>query len=315
MKAKNLISAVSALAITASAMAACVSVSAADEEVILKGQHVESKAGGQFTMNIDLAELNGSAKQGFSGCEFAIEYDPAKITIDEKNITEGIALSRTNASAAELATSDKIKDEVVMVNGKDYNCFDYNLVKGEDKNTLAVLWCTGLESSKYWVSNTGCMLTISGTVYADAREGEEIPVTIKAIERDGNEDMVFGYVDGKIDKVYSSAVAQQGLVTVVKSSEDSENYDDYVPFWGDVNVDGTVNSQDVVAMIRFMAYGKEESGITNQGIVNGNLFQAADDEQSRDFSNPEILGTRDLSYLKQYLLEDITADQFPITEK
>ena len=85
MKAKKFISAVSALVMTASAMATCVSVSAAGEDVILSGDQIECKAGAKFSLSVNLAELNGEAGQGFSGCEFAIEYDPSMITIDDVN--------------------------------------------------------------------------------------------------------------------------------------------------------------------------------------------------------------------------------------
>jgi len=173
MKAKRFVSAVSALAITASVMSTCVSVSAAGENVILKGQQIESKAGAEFSLDINLAELSGEAIQGFSGCEFAIEYDPAKISID--SIVEGATL-KTGATDAELDKAPGIGDEVTMVNKGNYNCFDYNIVERSGKNVIAVLWCTGLDSSKYWASKEGTMLTLNGTVYADAKEGEEIPV-------------------------------------------------------------------------------------------------------------------------------------------
>lgn len=312
MKAKKFISAVSALAMTASAMATCVSVSAAGEEVILKGDQIESAAGAKFTLNISIDELNGAATQGFSGCEFAIEYDPSKITIEKGGVSAGPVFNK-EATSAELQMAPSIKDEVTMINGDDYNCFDYNIVKGEKKNTIAVLWCTGLESSKYWASKTGTIVTLNGTVSADAKEGDKIPVKIVPITRDGNDNMVFGYVDGTKDKVYSSAVAQDGLITIGKSPEKNPivpDYDSLVPLWGDVNDNGSVTSADLVAMIRFML-DPEEANLTYQGIVNGNLYQA---DGNKDLTSDSILGAYDLVYLKKLLLEDIETDAFPITK-
>jgi hypothetical protein len=308
MKAKRFVSAVSALAITASVMSTCVSVSAAGENVILKGQQIESKAGAEFSLDINLAELSGEAIQGFSGCEFAIEYDPAKISID--SIVEGATL-KTGATDAELDKAPGIGDEVTMVNKGNYNCFDYNIVERSGKNVIAVLWCTGLDSSKYWASKEGTMLTLNGTVYADAKEGEEIPVNVVAIDRDGNKDIVFGYVDGGIDKVYSAAVAEQGLIKIVKDSVDQpdpeKGYDDYTPLWGDVNDNGAVTASDLVAMVKFMI-DPEVADLTNQGKVNGNLDQS---DKNKDLTSDTILGARDLVYLEKYLLEDITAENFP----
>jgi hypothetical protein len=306
MKAKRFISAVSAMVITASAMATCASVSAAGENVIIKGQQIESKAGAKFSLNIDLAELSGEATQGFSGCEFAIEYDPAKITIE--SIVEGASL-KTGATDAELVKAPGIGDEVTMVNKGEYNCLDYNIVERTGKNVIAVLWCTGLDSSKYWASKEGTMLTLNGTVYADAKEGEEIPVNVVAIDRDGNKDIVFGYVDGDLDKVYTAAVAEQGLIKIVQDEPvlPEKNYEDYIPLWGDVNDNGSVSASDLVAMVKFMI-DPEVAKLTNQGKVNGNLDQS---DGNKDLTSDTILGARDLVYLKKLLLEDITAENFP----
>lgn len=309
MKAKKFISAVSALVMTASAMATCVSVSAAGEDVILSGDQIECKAGAKFSLSVNLAELNGEAGQGFSGCEFAIEYDPSMITIDE--VAEGAVLKNTNATAAELETSPNIGDEVTMVNKQEYNCFDYNVVKGDGKNTIALLWCTGLESTKYWAKTEGKLLTLNGTVSKDVKADTKIPVKIVPISRDGNEDIIFGYVNGTTDKVYSAAVAQDGLITVVANPPADDDYTKYTPLWGDVNDDGSVSAADLVAMIRYML-DPEEAAVTRQGQVNGNLDQA---DGNTEFDSPDILGAYDLVLLKKLLVEDITDEIFPVTSR
>lgn len=311
MKAKRLVSCVSALAISSAAVLTGFVVSAADtSDVVLKGEHVTAKAGSEFTLNIDLSQLNGDAAKGFSGCEFAIKYDPAKIS--NVKITEGDAL-KTGATSAELEKSPTIGDDVTMINGDSYNCFDYNVLK--DSGTVAVLWCTGLESSQYWASKTGTILTLSGVVYEGAGEGEKIPVEVVAIDRDGNKDMVFGYTEGENDVFYTASVEQQGLITIAGEDEppsQGSNYDDLMKnvLWGDVNDNGAVSATDLVAMVKFMV-DPETAGVTEQGLVNGNLYQG---DKNLDLKSDEIMNAYDLFLLKKYILEDVAEEDFPIMD-
>ncbi len=304
MKAKRFISGVIALAVSSVTMVSGF-VSAADgANVLLKGEHIEKTAGSSFELDIDLSKLAGEAAQGFSGCEFAITYNPAKI--QNVKITEGKVLSSTGATAAELDKSSTIKDEITMVNSGSYNCFDYNIVEKEGKDTtVALLWCTGLDSSKYWAKGTGTLLTVSGTVYKDATEGEEIPINIVPIDRDGNKDLIFGYIDGTIDKVYSAAVEQNGLIKVVKDTPDTSKI-----LWGDVNDNKVVSASDLVAMVQFIL-DPEKANLTDQGKKNGNLYQG---DKNTDLTSDEILNAQDLFLLKAYLLEDLSDEQLPIMD-
>jgi len=299
MKAKRFISGVVALAVSSVTMVSGFVSAADDANVLLKGEHIEKTAGSAFELNIDLSKLAGEAAQGFSGCEFAITYNPDKI--QNVKITEGKVLSSTGATAAELDKSSTIKDEITMVNNGSYDCFDYNIVEKEGKDTtVALLWCTGLDSSKYWAKETGTLLTVSGTVYKDAKEGEEIPINIVPIDRDGNKDLVFGYIDGTIDKVYSAAVEQQGLIKVVNNKT----------LWGDVNDNKVVSASDLVAMVQFIL-DPEMAKLTDQGKINGNLYQG---DKNTDLKSDEILNAQDLFLLKAYLLEDLSDSQLPVMD-
>ena len=142
MKAKRFISAVCALAMTAASAATF--VNAAGEQVIIKGDQIEKAPGASFELNFNLDKFDGT---GFSGCEFAIAYDPKQIT--DVKVAEGAVL-KTGATAAELEKSPTIGEEVTMVNKGKYDCFDYNTAEVDGKNVIAVLWCTGLDSDKYW---------------------------------------------------------------------------------------------------------------------------------------------------------------------
>lgn len=293
MKAKNFISAVCALAMTATTAATF--VNAAGEEVVIKGDQIEAKSGASFELNFNLAEFKGV---GFSGCEFAIEFDSSKLS--NVTISEGAVL-KTGAAKAEIEMNAAIADEVTMVNKKDYDCFDYNTKEVDGKNVIAVLWCTGLDSDKYWAKEEGTIVTIKGKTAEGLEAGTVIPVEIKAIPREGNDTMTFGYADGNKDVAYKSAVATQGQITI------SEEVPDTV-LWGDANDDGSVNAKDLVAMMQFMV-DPEAAALTKQGILNGNMDQTDGDT---DLTSAEIIGAKDFLALKKYILKDYTEDMFPI---
>ena len=113
MKAKKFISAVCALAMTATSAATF--VNAAGEQVIIKGDQIEKAPGASFELNFNLDKFDGT---GFSGCEFAIAYDPKQIT--DVKVAEGAVL-KTGATAAELEKSPTIGEEVTMVNKGKYD--------------------------------------------------------------------------------------------------------------------------------------------------------------------------------------------------
>lgn len=296
MKAKKFISAVCALAMAATSAATL--VSAAGEQVIIKGDQIVSEAGADFTLNFDLASFDGV---GFSGCEFAIVFDSSKI----KNVkVAGGEVLATGASKEELSKAPTIGEEVTMVNKSEtYDCLDYNVTEADGNTVVAVLWCTGLDSSKYWATKTGTLVTLSGTVAEGLEDGTVIPVEIKAIPREGNKDMLFGYADGSKDVTYTSAVSKQGQITIGDGKE-------LVPSWGDVNVDKAVDAKDLVRMMKFMV-DPAEANVSDQGLVNGNMDQT---DGNVDLKSEDILGQKDFKALKKLILGDYDDSMFPITK-
>lgn len=295
MKVRRFISGVVAMAVSAAAMAPGM-VFAADTDtntdIQLSGEHVTAEANSTFSMDFDLSKV---PSLGFSGCEFAITYDPTYVS--EISITEGDAF-KTGATDKELEKAPDIKDNNSMVNNGSYDCFDYNFVKGTGNTTIALLWCTGLTDQQYWTKNTGTMFTVSGRVSPDVKPGQEIEFSIVPINRDGNDQLIFGYTDGDKDNTYSASVVQDGLIKIP----------DLTPFWGDVNCSGTVSASDIVAMVQYMI-DPDKNKVSDQGLVNGNMYQA---DGNTDLTDPEIFTSFDLYYLKLYLLDDITQDKFPI---
>lgn len=298
MKAKRLISCVSALAISS---VACFSgfVNAATSDVVLKGEHIECEAGSEFNLNINLSQLNGDAAKGFAGCEFAIKYDPSKITINK--LTEGDTLTSTKATEAELKKSSKIGEEVEMINkNSSYNCFDYN--KLDKDGIVTVLWCTGLESKENWASKAGTILTVNGTVAKEATG--DIPVEVVAINRDGNDQIIFGCLENDKDKTFTVEVAEQGLISVKDGKTDKVE----VTLWGDLNNDGVVSAADLVACVQ-CNLDFELANLDEQGIANGNLVQ-----DGKEVSEDEIINEDDLYILKKLVLGDVDSTQLPIKD-
>lgn len=192
-----------------------------------------------------------------------------------------------------------------MVNKSDYNCFDYNIVAKEGSDTtVAILWCTGLESSDYWVKEAGTLFTFKGTLTENAKPGDVIPVKIVPISRDENSKMVFGHIDGEKDVKFSSA-AEDGQITVKEKSGAQLK----PTLWGDLDVNGAVTAADLVAMVQFIL-DPDIAHVSDQGIVNGDLFHA--DGKATDVKSDDVLDANDLFLLKKLILEDLGQEDFPM---
>jgi len=304
MKAKKLVSSILAIAMIATSMSH--NVFAATGDVVLEGAHVKSKIVEGFSVKFDLTSVPST---GFSGSEFAIKYDPTKITIE--SVTAG-SITNTGATEAELNMSPTFNEERVMVNGNSlYNCFDYNIMAND--GLLAVIWCTGLEDSKYWINDSGVFFTVKGKVSANAKVGEKYDLEIVPINRNTNEQIIFGYVENEKDSLYTAKVTQNGQVefiddsvttvttttTTTTTSETTTTSGTTVssetgkePVWGDMTLDGLVRSNDLVYMTQYLLGDLDAS---EQSLLNGNVkYDLKDGKNNVDMN--------DLSKFKQYFL-------------
>jgi len=316
MKAKKLISSILAIAVIATSMSH--NVFAATGDVVLEGAQVQSKIGGDFSVNFNLTSVPST---GFSGSEFAIKYDPTKITIE--SVTAG-SITNTGATEAEVDMSPTFNEERVMVNGNSlYNCFDYNIMAND--GLLAVIWCTGLEDSKYWINDSGVFFTVKGKVSANAKVGEKYDLEIVPINRNTNEQIIFGYVENEKDSLYTAKVTQNGQVEVIddsvvttvtttasettttttsettttttsgtttSSTTTVSSETGKEPVWGDMTLDGLVRSNDLVYMTQYLLGDLDAS---EQSLLNGNVkYDLKDGKNNVDMN--------DLSKFKQYFL-------------
>lgn len=185
--------------------AATVAANAADStgSVDIAVESVEAVAGEQVIININA----NIPDPGVAGCEFALTYDPAVLTIE--SVKEGNISGGTGAASAELAANAELAD--TMISGSDYSCLDYSI--HADKGEVDIMWCTGLEDQSYWLKGEGQFISVVATVNAEAAGSTE--VGIESISRDGNGEIVFGYVDYTNNAEVKYAVnATGGTVTI-----------------------------------------------------------------------------------------------------
>ena len=149
-----------------------------------------------------------------------------------------------------------------MVSGSDYSCLDYAI--HNDSGETSVMWCTGLEDQAYWVKGEGKFVTIVATVNPTAKAGSTIDISIGAINRTGNKDIIFGYVDyAKNENISYAVKTGTGVITVGGEAETTtvtttEKPDETTTSFvgggleptllGDVTVNGEVDIRDVTLM-------------------------------------------------------------------
>ena len=264
MKTNRIIA--SALAFIMATTAAAGSGFAAGETVTIGASKTEATAGGEFTVEISLADVPAT---GIMGCEFAIKYDSSVLTVTD---VEAGTIANTGSDSAESDISADCPSFYA----------DYSTA-----GTINLTWSTGLDDTSYWIAEDGQLATIKGTVAAGAAAGE-YPVEIVAISRDDisgtNGSIYVGYIDSNNASVeYGTAVSNGAVVvvgqttatkptttttsdtTTVTTTETkpttTETSDTTAPtqtpdntvLVGDTNLDGIVGMVDLVYMNKFMA--------------------------------------------------------------
>ena len=208
---KKIVSGVLALAMFTTVITVPMLSSAADA-VTVSGEHDTAKAGGTFALDFSLTNV---PKEGISGWEFSIKYDSSVLTVD--SLEAGAAITSTRATAGETELVPGFGGEGYMVgNGSTYDTFDYNIISGGE---ITAMWATGLNDSKYWIDEAGVVFTLNGTVSDKAELGKDYIFEIQAIDREGNNEMMFCYYADNKDNFYDSSVAQDGKLTIVKDPD------------------------------------------------------------------------------------------------
>lgn len=218
-----------------------------DYKVSVSVDNKTAKVGEKFTVNISLTDVPSA---GLRSCEFAVSYDNSIITVD--------SVSKGNIANTGADKNDKTAEVSI---------FDYNI--NNNKGIINTVWTT-CSDSKYWINESGVMLTISGTVLNTAKNGDVADIKIIPIERkastissDKIDKLVFSYMDGSETAYYSDYSVANGSVTVSDSSSSKK-------IWGDANDDGKVDVADVVAIAAYVG-NSYSNNLTSKGISNADV--------------------------------------------
>ena len=178
MKATKTLAGALALTMLAST-AVSFQVSAADASVTLKGAKVEAEAGGAFSVDVSLADISSTK---INVMDFAVTYDNTVLNVDSVKIGKSADVDVSGDSTA-----------------ADAPVFNTNIKDSE----ITVSWSTALGSAS-WIAEDGVILTISGTVKDDVKDGTVTPIDFAPVTREtyqgsgeNNKSMVIGYVNGK----------------------------------------------------------------------------------------------------------------------
>lgn len=196
MKAKRTLAGALTLAMLATS-AVSFQVSAAGAAVTLKGAKVEAEAGGAFSVDVSLEDIPSTK---VNVMDFALTYDKSILNVD------GVTIGKS-------ADTDVSGDST----GKDAPVFATSIKDGE----IAVSWTTALDSAS-WIAEDGVILTISGTVSEDAKDGTVTPIDFAPVTREtfdgsgaNNSSMVIGYLYGT-DSASYEIKTEAGSVTIGK---------------------------------------------------------------------------------------------------
>ncbi|MDE5946977.1 MAG: hypothetical protein K2G63_06730 [Oscillospiraceae bacterium] len=274
MKFRKFVSGIASALVVSASVASVLSVSAADNTVKISASKTNANPGSEFTIDVSLADI---PKTGIQGMDFAVTYDSSLVSIQK---VEAGPLTKTGAS-------DSI-DGLPAFGGSI------------SKEKSAVLACFAVESSsdhKYYMQNEGVMFTITGKVLEDAKNGSVADFNIIATPRKANDktdvdngQIWVGYDANPGDIVsnfilYNTEIVN-GSVTVGGGSASALK--------GDVNVDGSIDVADVVAIASYVG-NAEGNPLGQQSIINGDVHNSGDG-----------LTANDALLLQQYLAKIVT---------
>jgi len=250
--------------------------------------NTKAEAGEEFSLTLDMADIPST---GINGCDFGISFDSSLVTVD--SVTLG-ALAK----------------DVSSLEGDLPDPFECNI--GDD--VISLMYAIGTTDSSYYLNGSGTFLNITGTVKKDATVGSKAEFEVVPVDRaakpgsaDTNATAVFGYMGEDETATIYTPVFEAGWVEVtgeVPTEPSSEATDPTEPSsedptqpsteetepstgniadgtnYGDVNVDGTVDVADVVALNMYLlnpsGNALEAEGIANADVVRDNKIDSTD---------------------------------------
>nr|AEV58621.1 scaffoldin C [Ruminococcus flavefaciens] len=259
MKTKKIVIGAMAAAMLSLSVCSIAPAVAADETVQISVSKTTAEAGGEFKVDVSLADIPTT---GLQCCNFAIKYDPKVLTI--KDITAG-ALAGTVSGDASSS---------MLPNFNNYS----------QEGLISVMWSTSVDDASKWLKGEGTFCTITGTVAAGTANGTVSEITVLPTSRetyDGsgvmNDAFDCGYLKDGV-KVNFNVKPNAGSVTIGSeettttppaTTTTTENKPG-VSLRGDANLDNKVSVADAVAILQSIA-NKDKYALKPQGAVNGDV--------------------------------------------
>ncbi|MBP3379420.1 MAG: hypothetical protein J6K77_00960 [Ruminococcus sp.] len=254
MKTKKIVTGAMAAAMLSLSICSLMPAAAAGETVQISVSSTEAEAGGQFTVEVSLADIPTT---GIQVLNFSLDYDETVLTIDK-------------------VEAGKITDNGVGGSDPSTVALDnFNSIIDNTKGLAALMWTTSLEDSTYWLKGEGVFCTVTGTVAAGAADGE-YKINIVPTERETstgsgvmNDEIDCGYLkDGK--KVPYGVSQTAGTVKIGKQTTTGGVSN----LRGDANVDGVVDIADATLVLQVLGNG-DKYKLSEAGAKNADVAEPA----------------------------------------
>nr|AEV58653.1 scaffoldin C [Ruminococcus flavefaciens] len=259
MKTKKIVIGAMAAAMLSLSVCSIAPAVAADETVQISVSKTTAEAGGEFKVDVSLADIPTT---GLQCCNFAIKYDPKVLTI--KDITAGTLAGTVSGDASSS----------MLPNFNNYS----------QEGLISVMWSTSVDDASKWLKGEGTFCTITGTVAAGTANGTVSEITVLPTSRetyDGsgvmNDAFDCGYLKDGV-KVNFNVKPNAGSVTIGSeettttppaTTTTTENKPG-VSLRGDANLDNKVSVADAVAILQSIA-NKDKYALKPQGAVSGDV--------------------------------------------
>ena len=253
MKTKKIVIGAMAAAMLSLSVCSLAPALAADETVQISVGSATVEAGGQFTVDVNIADI---PSEGIQGCNFTLDFDPTVITID--SVEKGALVNSV--------TSDPTATVL-----PSFNNFTDN-----KKGIVNFMWATSVYEEAYLLKGEGVFCTITGTVSSSAAAGTKSEIKIVPTSRETftdsgveNEDIDVGY-NKNGERIRYNVKTVNGVITVAGGIGGDDKL-----LYGDANEDGSVDIADATAIVQHMG-NPDEFALSAQGALNADIVNNGD---------------------------------------
>ncbi|HRU97218.1 MAG TPA: cohesin domain-containing protein [Ruminococcus sp.] len=256
MKTKKIVIGAMAAAMLSLSICSMSPAFAAGETVQIKVGNATAKAGGQYTVEVSLADIPST---GIQACGFSIQYDSSVISIDK---VDAGAITNTGAAKSDTTAS-------LLPNFSSYS--------DNGEGMISLMWSTSLEDASYWLKSDGVFCTVSGKVKSDAKDGAKAAIKIVPTPHETyvgsgvkNTEIDCGYMKNSKETVQYQVKVTDGSVTVGDPTPATTAAPTVAPTTvaptsatvkptkkGDATLDGDVTLADALAILQYVANAKK----------------------------------------------------------